>query len=86
MTRILVVDDEPDLESLIRQRFRRSIKDSQYDFVFAENGRRARDVLAEDSQIDMVLTDINMPEMDGLTLLSQLNEKNYFLKSVIVSA
>ncbi len=86
MTRILVVDDEPDLETLIRQKFRKSIKDSQYDFVFAENGRRALDVLAEDGQIDLVLTDINMPEMDGLTLLAQLNEKNYFLKSVIVSA
>lgn len=86
MTKILVVDDEPDLETLIRQKFRKSIKESQYDFVFAENGRHALDVLSEDNQIDLVLTDINMPEMDGLTLLARLNEKNYFLKSVIVSA
>ena len=86
MTRILVVDDEPDLESLIRQRFRKSIRNSEYDFLFAENGVQALDRLENHSDIDLVLTDINMPEMDGLTLLSRLNEKNYFLETVIVSA
>ena len=86
MTKILVVDDEPDLEALIRQKFRKHIKANEYDFVFAENGRKALEVLAEHDEIDLVLTDINMPEMDGLTLLSKLNEEDYFLKSIIVSA
>ena len=86
MTKILVVDDEPDLEALIRQKFRKHIKANEYDFVFAENGRKALEVLAEHDEIDLVLTDINMPEMDGLTLLSRLNEEDYFLKSIIVSA
>lgn len=86
MTRILVVDDEPDLETLIRQKFRKKIKESHYDFLFAENGQKALDVLQGNEDVDLVLTDINMPEMDGLTLLSKLNERNYFLKTVIVSA
>lgn len=86
MTRILVVDDEPDLESLIKQRFRKSIRNSDYEFLFAENGQRALDTLAKNSDVDVVLTDINMPEMDGLTLLTKLNQENYFLETVIVSA
>lgn len=86
MTKILVVDDEPDLEELIKQKFRKNIKANEYNFFFAENGRHALDVLKEHEEIDLVLTDINMPEMDGLTLLSKLNENNYFLKTVIVSA
>ncbi|MFT4833540.1 MAG: signal transduction histidine kinase [Flavobacteriaceae bacterium] len=86
MTRILVVDDEPDLEALIRQRFRKQIKESDYDFLFAGNGREALASLEKNTDVDLVLTDINMPEMDGLTLLSELNNKNYFLETVIVSA
>ncbi|MFT6867319.1 MAG: signal transduction histidine kinase [Cyclobacteriaceae bacterium] len=86
MTRILVVDDEPDLEALIRQRFRKKIKDNEFDFLFAGNGREALESLSINDDVDLVLTDINMPEMDGLTLLTNLNEKNYFLKTVIVSA
>lgn len=86
MTRILVVDDEPDLETLIRQKFRKKIKESEYEFLFAENGRHALETLDKNTDIDLVLTDINMPEMDGLTLLSKLNDRNDFLKTVIVSA
>ncbi|MEQ8239017.1 MAG: response regulator [Cyclobacteriaceae bacterium] len=86
MTRILVVDDEPDLEELIRQRFRKQIKSREFDFLFAINGREALEKLAQDEEVDLVLTDINMPEMDGLTLLSELNKKNYFFETVIVSA
>ena len=85
MTKILVVDDEPDLEALVRQKFRKNIRTNEYQFYFAENGQKALDLLSE-TEVDLVLTDINMPEMDGLTLLSKLNEQNYFLKTVIVSA
>ena len=85
--KIMVVDDEPDLESLIRQRFRRQIRDGQWDFIFAANGLEALSRLLEHPDINIILSDINMPEMDGLTLLAKLNElKNPALKTVIVSA
>jgi sigma-B regulation protein RsbU (phosphoserine phosphatase) len=70
--RILVVDDEPDFFDLILQKFRKQIRDS-YDFVFANNGVEALEKLEEYPEISLILTDINMPEMDGLTLLKQIN-------------
>jgi sigma-B regulation protein RsbU (phosphoserine phosphatase) len=85
--KILVVDDEPDLESLILQKFRGKIKAKEYEFHFAQNGAEALEKIANDGTIDLILTDINMPVMDGLTLLSKINElNNKLLKSVIVSA
>jgi len=85
--RILVVDDEADLEILIRQKFRKQIRDNEYDFSFAANGVEALTKLAGQPDIGLVLSDINMPEMDGLTLLHRINElKNPALKAVIVSA
>ena len=86
MAKILVVDDEADLEVLIKQKFRQKIREHQYEFVFAINGVKALEQLQEHQDIDIVLSDINMPEMDGLTLLSKINEQNTLLKSVIVSA
>ncbi len=86
MTKILVVDDEEDLKILIKQRFRQKIRQKEYDFIFAENGKHALQQLIEHQDVDLVLSDINMPEMDGLTLLSKLKEQNSILKSVIVSA
>ena len=86
MVKILVVDDEADLEVLIKQKFRKKIRENAYDFVFAMNGLQALAQLEEHDDIDLVLSDINMPEMDGLTLLSKLAEKHSLLKSVIVSA
>ena len=86
MTKILVVDDEEDLKVLIKQRFRQKIRQNEYEFIFAENGRHALEQLLEHTDVDLILTDINMPEMDGLTLLTKLAEKNSLLKSVIVSA
>ena len=83
---ILVVDDEPDLELLITQRFRREIRDRTMRFVFASNGQDALRQLDMQGDADVVLTDINMPVMDGLTLLANLNERYPLLKSVIVSA
>ncbi len=85
--RILVVDDEPDLQTLIRQKFRNKIKANEYEFHFAENGAEALERLTNDGSIDLILTDINMPVMDGLTLLSKINDLNKKeLRSVIVSA
>jgi class 3 adenylate cyclase len=86
MAKILVVDDEVDLETLIKQKFRQKIREHLYEFVFAINGKHALEQLALHTDVDIVLSDINMPEMDGLTLLSKLQEQNSLLKSVIVSA
>ena len=86
MTKILVVDDETDLEILIKQKFRKKIREDHYEFLFAINGVDALKKLEENQDVDIVLSDINMPEMDGLTLLTKLSEQNHLLKSVIVSA
>ena len=86
-TKILVVDDEPDLEQLIRQKFRRNIRDNEFVFLFARSGLDAVAKLEAEPDVDLVLTDINMPEMDGLTLLGKIDEMNATaLKSVVVSA
>ena len=84
--KILVVDDEPDLEPLMLQRMRRHIRAGRYTFVFAQNGIEALERLNEDNEIDMVLSDINMPRMDGLTLLEQIPKVDPNIRSVIVSA
>lgn len=86
MSKILVVDDESDLEILIKQKFRQKIRDKKYTFVFAENGKNALEMIKENEDVDIILSDINMPVMDGLTLLSKLKEQNSLIKSVIVSA
>ena len=85
-TKILVVDDEPDLELLITQRFRRQIRDGRFTFVFAHNGLEALARLEENPNVDLILSDINMPEMDGLTLLTRLPQTPNQLKAVMVSA
>jgi adenylate cyclase len=69
--KVLVVDDEPDLEDLVRQRFRRQIKEGSIAFGFARDGVEALALLAEQGDFDMVVSDINMPRMDGLTLARQ---------------
>ena len=84
--KILVVDDEPDLEVLVRQKFRRKIRRGEYEFIFAQNGVEALKALESEPDTDLVLTDINMPEMDGLTLLSELLSLDLVLRSVVVSA
>jgi sigma-B regulation protein RsbU (phosphoserine phosphatase) len=84
--KILVVDDEPDLEPLMLQRMRRPVRAGQYQFVFAGNGLEALEKLREDDDIDMVISDINMPEMDGLTLLQQIPKIDPHIRAVIVSA
>lgn len=84
--KILVVDDEPDLQPLVLQRMRREIRNNTYEFAFASDGILALDKLNEDEDIDIVLSDINMPKMDGLTLLEQIPSVNPNIRSVIVSA
>lgn len=86
MTKILVVDDEADLEVLIKQKFRQKIREQEYKFVFAVNGRHALEQLEKHPDVDMMLSDINMPEMDGLTLLTKISEQKMLLKSIIISA
>ncbi len=86
MPKILVADDEADLEILIKQKFRRQIRDSKYNFIFALNGNEALDRLKDNPDVEIVLSDINMPGMDGLTLLGKLNEVSPLVKTVMVSA
>ena len=85
-TKILVVDDEADLELLIKQKFRRKIREGEYEFVFASNGQEALNRVAEHADTAIILSDINMPVMDGLTLLTRVHEANPTIKTVIVSA
>lgn len=85
--KILSMDDELDMEMLIQTRFRKQIREKRYEFIFVHNGVEALDALTEHSDIDIVLSDINMPEMDGLTFLSHLNQiKKSRIKAVMVSA
>jgi len=86
MAKILVVDDEADLEVLIKQKFRQKIRNQEYEFVFASNGRHALEQIAAHSDISLMLSDINMPEMDGLTLLSKILEQKLLIKSIVISA
>ena len=86
MSTILVVDDEPDFEALILQRFRRQIREGGLAFLFARDGAEALDAVARHPGIDLVLADINMPRMDGLTLLGRLQEAGDPLATVVVSA
>ena len=82
---ILVVDDEPDLEGLIQQKFRHQIRDGAVAFQFARDGLEALAAL-KNGAVDMVVTDINMPRMDGLTLLQKLQEGKEEISTIIVSA
>lgn len=84
--RVLFVDDEPDFEELIRQRFRREIRSGALEVKFAQNGREALDRLAEDQEIQVVFTDLNMPIMDGLTLIGELSKQNRTFVTVVISA
>ena len=83
---VLLVDDEPDLETLVIQKFRRQINDGAISFLFAHDGVEALEVLSANSGVDMVVSDINMPRMDGLSLLAKLQEAEEKTATIIVSA
>ncbi|MEI7801392.1 MAG: response regulator [Bacteroidota bacterium] len=85
-SKILIVDDEPDLEELIRQKFRRKIAAGEYQFEFAHNGIHALDKINSEGEYSLVFTDINMPEMDGLALLARIKELDPAFKTIVVSA
>ena len=84
--KILFVDDEPDFERLIRQKYRRMLRRGLIDFAFASNGHEALSKLREEEDVALVMTDINMPEMDGLTLLEEIAKLDKHLLVVIISA
>ncbi|MGD1711936.1 EAL domain-containing protein [Dapis sp. BLCC M172] len=87
LAKILVVDDEPDLELLISQKFRKRIKKQELQFVFVHNGIEALEILENELDIELIFTDINMPKMDGLTFLKKLSEREKLtVKTVIISA
>lgn len=84
--KILIVDDEADIELLIRHKFRRQIRDEEYDFLYAKNGVDALKKLQEHPDLDLVFSDINMPEMDGLRLLQEISSLNPQLRTILISA
>ena len=84
--KILFVDDELDLQFLINQKFKKHIRTAGWQLFFAHNGVEALEKLKEHPDLDMVVTDLNMPEMDGMTLLSRLNQIDIPLKTVVISA
>jgi putative two-component system response regulator len=85
-TKLMVVDDEPDMEALMRQHYRREIRNGDYSFQFASNGEHALRVLEGQRDTDVVLTDINMPVMDGLTLIPKLVDFSPVMKTIVISA
>jgi len=85
--KILVVDDEPDLQMLMLQKFRSKVRSREYEFLFAEDGTEALETISNHSDLSLILSDINMPKMDGLTMLTQIQELNRAdLKTIMVSA
>jgi CheY-like chemotaxis protein len=85
-TILLVVDDEPDVQFLVKQKFRKQIRDEEYEFLFASNGLEAIEVLKEHPEIEVILCDVNMPQMDGISLLSKTKALNSTAQTIIVSA
>lgn len=84
--KILFVDDEIDLERLLKQRLKKNIRDNQFELLFASNGKEALEILKSDRSVAMVATDINMPEMDGITLLAKIAEIDPTIKTIVMSA
>ncbi|HUX78276.1 MAG TPA: response regulator [Alphaproteobacteria bacterium] len=86
MVKVLFVDDEPDIELLTKQKFRKQIANGDFDLLFAQNGQDALDLIKREPDIAVVVSDVNMPGMDGLTLLDKLKEVSPATKTIVVSA
>lgn len=86
MLQILMVDDEPDLDLLIRQRFRHEIKDGIYNIIFCRNGEEAISQLQHNKDISVVITDLNMPQMNGIQLLLHLRTHHPKIHNIVISA
>lgn len=86
MKKILLVDDEVDLELLAKQKFRQQISSGVFELLFAQNAYDALDLLKQEPHVSIVISDINMPGMDGLTLLRKVKEFNPAIKTIVVSA
>ena len=86
MVKILIVDDEPDIEPLFIQNFRKQIREKQWSLLFCSNGKEALQKLQKNPEIDLVLSDINMPVMDGLTFLEEIKKHNISTQTVMISA
>ena len=85
--KILSVDDEAPIEMMMKHHFRREIRSGEYEFFFAHNGVEALAILNDNPDIEIILSDINMPEMDGLELLAKVNEmRNPAMRVIMVSA
>lgn len=86
MAKILIVDDEPHFKILIRQKFRKEINDDKYKFLFALNGKKALPIIKENPDISVIISDINMPEMDGISLVNHIKKLQPNMKIIIMSA
>ena len=84
--KVLMVDDEKDLEFLARQKFRKALAAGHFQLIFAQNGQDALDIIQNDPSIEVVISDINMPELDGLTLLKRTQEIRPEIRTILVSA
>jgi len=85
MAKVLLVDDEPDMQILVRQKFKKSLAEGKFELSFAENGLQALEIL-NSQMIDVLVTDVNMPGMDGITLLEEAQKSSPLTRSIIVSA
>ena len=86
MAKVLIVDDEPDIELLAKQKFRKLISNGTFELLFAQNGQEALDLIKKEPNISVVVSDVNMPQMDGLTLIDKLKAVSPTTKTIIVSA
>lgn len=84
--KVLIIDDEPDLDRLMRQRLRRRLRAGEIELISARNGVEALDVLADHGDVSVAICDINMPKMDGLTLLDRMRSAHPRVRTVIISA